>query len=42
MNPAEIWVSFYTIVRKDLIRIVRIWPQTFLPSVVTSVEIRAM
>jgi len=37
MNPAEIWVSFYTIVRKDLIRIVRIWPQTFLPSVVTSV-----
>ena len=31
------WVSFYTIVRKDVVRVVRIWPQTFLPSVVTSV-----
>ncbi len=29
-------VSFYTILRKDMKRIVRIWPQTFLPSVVTS------
>jgi ABC-2 type transport system permease protein len=31
------WTSFYTIVRKDVIRIFRIWPQTLLPSVVTSV-----
>lgn len=31
------WISFYTIVRKDVVRIVRIWPQTFLPSIVTSV-----
>ncbi len=31
------WISFYTIVRKDVVRIVRIWPQTFLPSVITSV-----
>ncbi|MFO1185535.1 MAG: ABC transporter permease [Bauldia sp.] len=37
MTPFETWTSFYTIVRKDLIRIMRIWPQTFLPSVVTSV-----
>lgn len=37
MNPAEMFVSFYTIVRKDIVRIFRIWPQTFLPSVVTSV-----
>lgn len=37
MTPAEAFVSFYTIVRKDIVRILRIWPQTFLPSVVTSV-----
>jgi len=30
------WISFYTILRKDVVRIVRIWPQTLLPSVVTS------
>ncbi|MCW5698043.1 MAG: ABC transporter permease [Bauldia sp.] len=36
MNPAEIAVSYYTILRKDMVRILRIWPQTFLPSVVTS------
>ena len=37
MTPQELWTSFYTIVRKDVIRMLRIWPQTFLPSVVTSV-----
>ncbi|MBP6946331.1 MAG: ABC transporter permease [Candidatus Pacebacteria bacterium] len=31
------WTSFYTILRKDVVRIFRIWPQTFLPSIVTSV-----
>ncbi len=31
------FISFYTIVRKDVVRIFRIWPQTFLPSVVMSV-----
>lgn len=31
------FTSFYTIVRKDVVRIFRIWPQTFLPSVITSV-----
>lgn len=30
------WISFYTIVRKDVRRMFRIWAQTFLPSVVTS------
>jgi ABC-2 type transport system permease protein len=30
-------ISFYTILRKDMVRIFRIWPQTFLPSIVTSV-----
>lgn len=36
MTAYQKWVSFYTIVRKDIVRILRIWPQTFLPSVVTS------
>jgi ABC-2 type transport system permease protein len=31
------WISFYTIFRKGVIRIFRIWAQTFLPSLVTSV-----
>lgn len=30
-------VSFYTILRKGTVRIMRIWPQTLLPSIVTSV-----
>lgn len=37
MNSYQMWISFYTIVRKDVVRIFRIWPQTFLPSVITSV-----
>src|SRR3989338_10252023 len=37
MTPYQTWVSFYTIVRKDVVRMMRIWAQTFLPSVVTSV-----
>ncbi|HEY5383366.1 MAG TPA: ABC transporter permease [Candidatus Paceibacterota bacterium] len=36
MTPYQKWVSFYTIVRKDFVRIMRIWPQTFLPSIITS------
>ncbi len=36
MTPFEALISFYTIVRKDIVRIMRIWPQTFLPSIVTS------
>ena len=31
------WIAFYTMLRKDVVRIFRIWAQTFLPSVVTSV-----
>ena len=30
------WVSFYTMLRKDVVRMFRIWVQTFLPSVITS------
>jgi ABC-2 type transport system permease protein len=33
----KLWVSYYTIVRKGIVRIVRIWSQTILPSLVTSV-----
>ena len=37
MSPSQMFTSFYTIVRKDVVRIFRIWPQTFLPSIITSV-----
>jgi ABC-2 type transport system permease protein len=37
MDNYRKWVAFYTMLRKDVIRIFRIWVQTFLPSVVTSV-----
>lgn len=31
------WISFYTMLRKDVTRMFRIWVQTFLPSAITSV-----
>ena len=31
------WISYFTMMRKDIVRMFRIWGQTFLPSVVTSV-----
>jgi ABC-2 type transport system permease protein len=37
MTPSQMFTSFYTILRKDVVRMFRIWPQTFMPSVVTSV-----
>ncbi|MDO8523646.1 MAG: ABC transporter permease [bacterium] len=37
MSPEKLWISFYTILRKDIVRVFRIWPQTFLPSVITGV-----
>lgn len=36
MNAFETWIAFYTIIRKDTVRMIRIWSQTFLPSIVTS------
>ncbi len=36
MNAFQLWISFYTMLRKDLVRMFRIWVQTFLPSVITS------
>ena len=35
MEPNKIWIAYYTLVRKDVVRILRLWKQTFLPSVVT-------
>lgn len=36
MTPTQKWTSFYTMLRKDVVRMFRIWGQTFLPSAVTS------
>ena len=37
MDSFGLWISFYTMLRKDVVRMFRIWVQTFLPSVITSV-----
>src|SRR3989338_8249995 len=37
MTNYQKWTSFYTMLRKDVVRMMRIWTQTFLPSVITSV-----
>lgn len=37
MDAFKRWISFYTMVRRDVVRMFRIWVQTFLPSVVTAV-----
>ena len=37
MDNQHKWIAFYTMLRKDVTRIFRIWVQTFLPSVMTSV-----
>jgi ABC-2 type transport system permease protein len=36
MTPQKIWTSYYTMMRRELVRIIRIWSQTLLPPVVTS------
>lgn len=35
MSPAEQWIAFMTIVRKEIRRYLRIWTQTLLPSAIT-------
>lgn len=35
MNRSPVLVGYYTMVRKDFVRIVRIWSQTLLPPVIT-------
>ena len=36
MAPSKIWISFYTMIYKEMMRIIRIWPQTLLPPVITT------
>ncbi len=36
MNTTQMWNAYYTIIRKETVRIFRIWGQTFLPSVIMS------
>lgn len=36
MTPIQMWVAYMTIVRKETVRFLRIWPQTLLPSVMTT------
>ncbi len=36
MDTYHQWIAFYTMLRKDVVRLFRIWVQTFLPSVITS------
>src|SRR3989344_9547991 len=36
MTPYQRWTSFYTMLRRDVTRMFRIWVQTFLPSAITS------
>lgn len=36
MTREKMWVAYTTIVRKESVRFLRIWPQTLLPSVVTT------
>jgi len=36
MTLEKIWISYYTMMRKEFVRIIRIWSQTLLPPIVTS------
>ncbi|TDO96872.1 ABC transporter permease [Marinomonas balearica] len=35
MKNSEIWIAFYTIIRREIRRFMRIWPQTLLPPAIT-------
>jgi len=35
MSRYEMWVAFQTILRKEVRRYMRIWPQTLLPPAIT-------
>lgn len=35
MSSGEIWIAFYTILRREIRRFMRIWPQTLLPPAIT-------
>lgn len=35
MTLKEYWIIYYTLFRKEVVRVLRIWPQTLLPSAIT-------
>ncbi len=35
MNRKKLLIAFYTILRKEIVRILRLWPQTLLPPLIT-------
>ncbi|WP_119328865.1 ABC transporter permease [Cysteiniphilum halobium] len=35
MTFKEYWIIYYTILRKEVVRVLRMWPQTLLPSAIT-------
>lgn len=37
MTRQQLYIAYMTIVRKEVVRFLRIWPQTFLPAVITTV-----
>ena len=37
MNNRQKWIAFMTIVRREIHRFMRIWPQTLVPPVITIV-----
>lgn len=36
MSGYQMWVSYYTMIRKEFVRMIRIWSQTLLPPIVTT------
>lgn len=36
MSGYKIWISYYTMIRKEFLRVIRIWSQTLLPPIVTT------
>lgn len=37
MSPMKTWISYYTLLNKEMVRIIRIWQQTILPSSLTTI-----
>ncbi len=37
MSIKDYWIIYYTIFRKEIVRVLRIWPQTLMPSAITMV-----
>lgn len=37
MSPTKLWFAFYGLFRKQVVRILRIWPQVYLPSMINTV-----